>query len=159
MKDIQIWQFGNVLGSNICNLFLILGLSAIVKPISFKRETRLIEIPICLFITIIFTILCNMGQDITKSEGIILTLLFVAFIVYTVVMAFKGEKFDKEDNEEEEIQDKTKTPIFKDIIYVILGIAALKFGGDLVVDNAVEIAELFKLSEKIISVTILAVRN
>lgn len=149
-------SIGNVLGSNICNLFLILGLSALLKPIAFKRETRLIEIPICLIITIIFMVICNMGQDVSRLDGIILSVLFALFIGYTIVMAFKGEQFDKEDNVEEDSKEK-KASTLKDIIYIILGIIALKFGGDLTVDNAVKVAETFNLSEKIISVTILAI--
>jgi len=151
---------GNVLGSNICNLLLILGISAVLKPIVFKRETRLIEIPICLAITIVFAILCNIGQDISRQEGIILTILFGFFIIYTIFMAIKGEKFDKEEGVlEEEVKEEDKSSILRDIIYIVIGIIALKFGGDLTVDNAVEIAHLFNLSEKIISVTILAIRN
>lgn len=151
-------SIGNVLGSNVCNLFLILGLSALLKPIAFKRETRLIEIPICLVTTIVFMIICNMGQDVSRLDGIILAILFALFIVYTVVMAFKGEKFDKEDNAEDTAtgEDK-KSSTLKDIIYIILGIVALKFGGDLTVENSVKVAEAFNLSEKIISVTILAI--
>ena len=151
-------SIGNVLGSNICNLFLILGLSSLLKPVAFKRETRLIEIPICLVITIIFMIICNMGQDVSRLDGIILAILFALFIGYTIVMAFKGEKFDKEDNAEDTAtgEDK-KSSTLKDIIYIILGIIALKFGGDLTVENSVKVAEAFNLSEKIISVTILAI--
>lgn len=151
-------SIGNVLGSNICNLFLILGLSSLLKPVAFKRETRLIEIPICLLITIIFMVICNMGQDVSRLDGIILAILFALFIVYTVVMAFKGEKFDKEDNAEDTAtEEDKKSSTLKDIIYIILGIVALKFGGDLTVDYAVKVAEAFNLSEKIISVTILAI--
>lgn len=150
---------GNVVGSNICNMLLILGVSAIIRSIAFKRETRLIEIPMCLVITIIFITICNVGQDVTKLEGIILIVLFALFIIYTIVMAFKGEKFDKEDNEQEEKEliKYKKNSIIIDILYIILGIIALKLGGDLTVNNAVNIAELFNLSEKIISITILAI--
>lgn len=149
---------GNVIGSNLCNLLLILGVSTIIKSIEFKRETRLIEIPICLVVTIIFALMCNMGQDVTRIDAIILIALFVLFITYTIIMAFKGEKFDKEkDEEENKIKEENKHSTLRDIIYVIVGIAALKFGGDLTVNNAVNVAEYFKLSEKIISITILAI--
>lgn len=147
---------GNVIGSNIANLLLILGMSTIIKSISFKRETRLIEMPICLAVTIVFMIVCNFGQDITRTEGIILIALFIAFIIYTIVMSIKGEKFDKEDDEEA-VEEKETGSIIKNIIYIILGIILLKFGGDLTVDNAINVANFFNLSEKIISVTILAV--
>ena len=151
-------SIGNVLGSNICNLFLILGLSSLLKPVAFKRETRLIEIPICFVTTVIFMIICNMGQDVSRIDGIILAILFALFIGYTVIMSFKGEKFDKEDNAEDETsEEEKKSSTLKDIIYIILGIVALKFGGDLTVENSVKVAEAFNLSEKIISVTILAI--
>lgn len=148
---------GNIVGSNISNLLLILGVSAVIKAIDFKRETRLIEIPMCVFITIVFMMLCNFGQDVSRVEGIILTVLFILFIIYTIVMAFKGEEFDKEDNNEQDIEPTTKTSTIKDILSIILGILALKIGGDLTVNNAVKIAEIFNWSEKIISVTILAI--
>ena len=149
---------GNVVGSNIVNLFFILGLSAIVKSIAFKRETRLIEIPLCLVVSIIFMIVCNIGQDITRVEAIIILALFIMFIIYTIVMSFKGEEFDKEDNvEEEKDNDKSKNSALKDIVFIILGVVALKFGGDLAVNNAVNVAQILGLSEKIIGVTILAI--
>ena len=151
---------GNVIGSNIVNMLFILGLSAIVKSIPFKRETRLIEIPICLFISITFLTICNIGQDVSRIDAGILVFLFIAFIIYTIVMAKKGEEFDKEDNNQEvkeKVTDKGKCSTLKDICSIILGIIALKFGGDLAVDNAVNVATIFGLSEKIISVTILAI--
>lgn len=146
---------GNVLGSNICNLFLILGLSSIIQAITIKRETRLIEIPICLIISIFFMAICNRGNDISRIEGISFILLFALFILYTIVMAFKGKQFDGEEKQIE--QEEKKGSVLKDGIAIILGILALKIGGDLTVNQAVKVAEMFHLSEKIISVTILAI--
>ena len=149
---------GNIVGSNIANLLLILGVSSIIRAIKFKRETRLIEIPLCLVLTLIFVALCNLGNDISRVDSIVLIVLFVLFIIYTIIMAKKGEEFDKED-EENEKNDKVQTSksTVRDVVFLILGIAFLKFGGGLTVDNAVNIARHFSLSEKIISVTILAV--
>ena len=148
---------GNVIGSNIANLLLILGVSTIIKAITFKRETRLIEMPICLGVSIIFMTLCNIGQDVTRMDAGILVALFIMFIIYTIVMAKKGEEFDKEDEEEEVPEAKSSSSTIKDIINIIIGIVLLKFGGDFTVDNAVNVANFFGLSEKLISVTILAV--
>ena len=148
---------GNIIGSNLCNLLLILGLSTVIKPVKFKRETRLIEIPMCLGITIIFMILCNIGHDISRIEAIILILMFALFITYTVIMAKKGEKFDKEDTTLKIQSENKKIPIFKNILFIILGVVALKVGGDLTVDNATKIARMFNISEKVISLTILAI--
>ena len=148
---------GNVIGSNLCNLLLILGLSSIIRPIEFQRETRIIELPLCLFISIIFLILSNTGGKITREESLILICLFVCFIAYTIFMAKKGEAFDKIDNEEKSLTKVPEIPILKNIFSIIIGVIALKIGGDFTVDNAVIIAEYFKISEQIISLTILAV--
>ncbi len=154
-SDIAI---GNVIGSSIANLLLILGVSSIIMSVNFKRETRLIEIPICLFITIAFFIICNYEQNVTRIEGIVLLVMFILFIIYTIIMSFKGEKFDRENyNEEEKQKDNNKDSTFKSIILIMLGFIALIFGGDLTVDNAVNIAKILGLSEKIISITILAI--
>ena len=148
---------GNVIGSNLCNLLLILGLSSIIRPIEFQRETRIIELPLCLFLSIILLVLSNTGGKITREESLILICLFVCFIAYTIFMAKKGEAFDKTDNEEKSLTKVPEIPILKNIFSIIIGVIALKIGGDFTVDNAVIIAEYFKISEQIISLTILAV--
>lgn len=148
---------GNVIGSNLCNLLLILGLSSVIRPIEFQRETRIIELPLCLFFSIIFLVLSNTGGKITREESLILICLFVCFIAYTIFMAKKGEAFDKIDNEEKLLTKVPEIPILKNIFSIIIGVIALKIGGDFTVDNAVIVAEYFKISEQIISLTILAV--
>ena len=151
---------GNVIGSNVCNLLLILGLSAIIRSVKFQRETRLIEIPMSLILTIIFMILCNTGEGISRPESIILLVLFVIFILYTIFMGIKGEEFDSKDEDKEvsvKENDNKNISILKNIMYIILGVVALKIGGDFTVDNAVIIAKQFNISEQIISLTILAV--
>lgn len=140
---------GNVIGSNIANLLLILGLTSFVKPIVFKEETLNYEIPACLFTTFMLYILANSGNVINKLESIALMACFVVFLIYTFILA----KHKREKNK----VVKSKTPILLDIIFIILGVVGLKFGGDFTVNNAVKIAATLGLSEKIISVTILAV--
>ncbi len=158
MEGYADMAIGNVVGSNICNLLLILGLSTVIKSVRFQRETRLIEIPMCLGFTIIFMILCNTGFGITREESIALIVLFLMFIGYTIFMGIKGEKFDSKDADKEEIIEyKQQRNIILDIVYIILGIIGLKIGGDLTVDNSVIIAQHFNISEKIISLTILAI--
>lgn len=155
-------SLGNVIGSNICNLLLILGVSASLRRLVLKRETRYIEVPLCILYTIIFMIICNTGNLITRPEAVALLVLFNIFIAYTVAMGIKGEKFDEEEIEDdgEEVQrqrHKKFSPIAKDIIQILLGIVALKFGGDFIVDNATIVAQYFNISEKIISLTIIAI--
>lgn len=144
---------GNVIGSNVCNLLLILGLSSIIRTIKFQENTKKYEIPMCFIISIIFMLLCNVGDGISRIDALLLLVLFIGFISYTIVMGLKGQK----EETKEEKKEIVKINIVKNIIYVIGGIVALKFGGDFVVDNAVSIANRFNLSEKLISLTILAV--
>ena len=145
---------GNVIGSNMCNLLLILGISTIIKPVKFQKETMIYEIPMCLVFTIIFIIMCNTGATITRTESIILMILFIMFISYTIFMAKKQSNIAKQNETKQKIEVKS---ILKDAIIIVLGIVALKIGGDLAVNNAVKIAEIFNVSEKIIALTILAV--
>ena len=139
-------------------MLLILGLSAIIKPVVFQKETRFYEIPMCLFFTIIFMIFCNSQNSISRIEAIILLILFCVFLGYTI---FMGKKESKDNLTESEVKsegkENKKNSIVKNIIFVILGIVGLKFGGDLTVNNAVNIANYFNISEKIISLTILAI--
>lgn len=145
---------GNVIGSNLSNLLLILGLSSMIRPVVFQKETRLFEIPMCLFFTIILIIFCNTSCQISKIESIVLLLLFGVFISYTIYM---GKRESKKELIELKSDENKQYPIVKNILLVIFGILGLKVGGDLAVNNAVNIAKYFNLSEKIISLTILAI--
>lgn len=159
LKGYEDMALGNVIGSNLCNLLLILGLSATIRPIIFKKETRLIEIPMCLGVTILFMILCNIGQDISKIDSVILIALFICFIIYTIVMAKKGSKFDKikEPIVELKQNNKKERKTVLNLLYIIIGIIGLKIGGDFVVNNSETIANYFNISQKIISLTIIAI--
>lgn len=143
---------GNIIGSNLSNLLLILGLSAIIKPVIFQKETRLYEIPMCLFFTGIFMMFCNTQNTISRMEAIILLILFIMFLGYTIWMG-KRESGNNLNN----VEDNKKYNTIKNIIYIVLGIIGLKVGGDLTVNNAVNVANHFNISEKIISLTILAI--
>lgn len=144
---------GNVIGSNVCNLLLILGLSSVIKTIKFQENTKKYEIPMCFIVSIIFLFLCNIGTGISRIDALLLLVLFIGFISYTIYMGLQEQK--KETKKEK--REVVNINMFKNILYVVGGIAALKFGGDFVVDNAVSIANRFNLSEKLISLTILAV--
>jgi len=137
-------------------MLLILGVASSIRAVKFQKQTRLIEIPLLLGFTLIFISICNTGIEITRPEAIFLILLFTLFIIYTIIMSKKSDEFAKEEKEVFPEEEKN-VPILKSIFLVALGIVALKIGGDLTVDNAVAIAQKFNLSEKIISLTILAI--
>lgn len=148
--------FGNIIGSNIFNMFLILGVAAIIYPISVQKNSLFKEIPYSLFATLIFFILVNdvllfgaVENTLSAGDSIILLVLFSLFLVY-IFFNLKKET-TSEEQEEIEIYGSLKTTLM-----IIGGLAGLTFGGRLIVDNAVEIARYFDVSEKLIGLTILA---
>ena len=155
-SDIAI---GNVVGSNISNLFFILGICAAIKPLKFKNETVRLEIPLVIFLTALLYILGNNGNGnykiITKSEGLILVICCTFFVLYNIYMAKKNNKSNDDEENNISIRNK-KNSIFKSLYRIIIGIVGLKFGGDFVVDSASAIATSLGVSEKIIGLTIVA---
>jgi cation:H+ antiporter len=151
-SDISI---GNVVGSNIANLFFILGICSIIKSLEFHKETEKFENFVVLFATILLAFFGNNNKEnqITRIEGIIFLIFSVLFILYNIFMAKRKKEntiVELDNTEKEEI------PILKAIFGIIIGISALKIGGDVVVKYASLIAKEVGLSEKIISVTIIA---
>lgn len=157
-------SIGNIIGSNISNLLLILGLCSIIKGLKFKKETKYFESPFAILVTILLFCMSNNnlgGQPhvVNRTEGIILLVFLVAFIIYNIVMAKKGEDLDgiRKDLVIVDFKMNTKAYVIKAIFFIALGIAFLKFGGDFVVDSASNIAKTFGMSEKLISLTIIAI--
>jgi len=150
---------GNVVGSNMANLFLILGVSSLIKPLNFQKSTIFIESPFVVIITGLLFFMClnNGGTDITRIEGSILLFLCIIFILYNIIMAKKGQDQEQMNKNEQVTEKLTKIDTYKAAFKIILGILFLKYGGDFVVENAVAIAELIGISEKLISVTIVAI--
>lgn len=144
---------GNVIGSNICNILLILGISAIIRPIVVQKQTKLYEIPIALASAILLFILGNVcGNSINWIKALILVVCFGSFIAYTIIMA-KRQK----DTVESSSETDKEYGILASIAFLVIGIVCLKFGGDFVVNNATAIAQIFGISEKIIGLTIVAI--
>ncbi|TPE43467.1 calcium/sodium antiporter [Pontibacter mangrovi] len=151
---------GNVFGSNVANLLLILGVTALICPLPLKRSTILTEIPFSLIATLLVGFLANAtllntNKDslyISRSDGAILLLFFALFMVYIYNVA----KTNKEDMTAEE-NGKPLMPMGKAILFILLGVGSLFLGGKWVVDGAVHIAQAFGLSESFIGLTVVAV--
>lgn len=152
---------GNILGSNLTNLFLILGVCATIKELTFKRETRLFENPIIMIATILLLFFANnsyAGQSniILRREGVIFLIGSILFIIYNIVMSKKGLKSEGYSLIKLRCEQEKNSYTIQSTIYIILGIIGLKFGGDLIIDNSVSLATKLGMSEKLISLTILA---
>ncbi|MBL6444792.1 calcium/sodium antiporter [Fulvivirga sp. 29W222] len=147
--------FGNIIGSNIFNLFLILGVSGSIYPLVVQRNTVLKELPFSLFITLLLFYLINdtmfekgTSDQLNFFDAVILAILFGIFLAY-VFLSMKSSPSGEESNIK--IYGGLGTAL-----RIIGGLAGLVLGGKLVVDNAVEIARIFDVSEKLIGLTIIA---
>lgn len=147
---------GNILGSNIANILLILGISAIIYPLATKRNTVWKEIPLSLLAAVILGVMANdMLIDgagfsgLTKIDGIVFIAFFVIFLYYTFgISKISGEADDANIKQH---------GYLKSSLYIIGGLLALIIGGKWIVDGAVKIAELFNVSQSLIGLTIVAV--
>lgn len=139
---------GNVVGSNIMNILVILGITAVIVPVAIQKSTLLIELPFMIGVTILLLLLGMTGNEITRLEGVILWAFFLVYMAYLLWMAKKG----KAEAEEEHVEKKIGTLLF----LTVLGAVAIVFGSDLVVDSASEIAGFFGVSQRVIGLTIVA---
>lgn len=178
---------GNVIGSNILNILLILGLSALVGTLHVNTATVKKEIPVLILITIAFTVVLSdkifgLGENLfTRQDGIILLLFFCVFIYYLFGMANRKTGAENEVTEKKSVKKETsktekvaevktekdaeakkeadeegEVNLVKAVSMVVFGLVGIVFGSDLVVKGASEIAAAFGVSQRIISLTIVA---
>lgn len=145
---------GNVTGSNICNVLLILGVTALISPIAFTRNNVFKDLPFAVVVSLLLLMLLytGFGQEgaafgISRVESLFLLLVFVIFMVDS----FRSSKGDDGDAEM-----KTMS-MGKAVLLVVLGLLGLVFGGRFFVDHTVSIAERFHVSEAFISITLMAI--
>lgn len=143
---------GNVLGSNIMNVLLILGITAMIAPLAVQRQTIKYEIPFVIAITIICGLLGLKDNEIELIDGIILWILFLIYLGYLFIMA----KHDPNDEDDVPEEGKKPLPMVKLIFFIIFGAACIVFGSDLTVDSATNIAHMFGISDRVIGLTIVA---
>lgn len=139
---------GNVVGSNIMNILLILGIASVIVPLAVQKSTRMIEIPYMIAITVLFGVLGYTGEMVTRVEGGILWIAFLIYLGYLLWMAKKG----KEENEPDEKQKSLPVQL----LMILGGLVCIVLGSDFVVDGATEIAKVIGISERIIGLTIVA---
>ena len=148
--------FGNVVGSCLANLLLILGLSAVIAPVTLSRSTQRFEIPVSVAACGLLALVANTDGQVTLIEGIVLLVAFLAFVARTVVVGLREGATEKEGASEDPDTGIVSSNTFRDLLFIVGGIAMLKFGADFVVDNSVEIAGAMGISERIIGITVVA---
>lgn len=145
---------GNVVGSNILNILLILGVSALFHPLIVKTDTVKKELPMTLLLSFLFLVLMNdklfgfSENSFSRQDGVILILFFTIFIYYLISMM--RNKVDANNDE------PIKYSILKSIIFVIVGLVCIIFGSNFVVDSASNIALALGISERMVALTIVA---
>lgn len=147
---------GNVVGSNVLNILLILGVASLVGTLRVNTATVKKEIPVLVLITLAFAALLSdkifgLAENIfTRQDGVVLLLFFCIFIYYLIGMA------RKKDTNEEENKDEKPVKLVKALLMIVIGLFGIVLGSDFVVKGASEIAATFGVSQRIISLTIVA---
>lgn len=147
---------GNVVGSNVLNILLILGVASLVGTLRVNTATVKKEIPVLVLITLAFAALLSdkifgLAENIfTRQDGVVLLLFFCIFIYYLIGMA------RKKDTNEEENRDEKPVKLVKALLMIVIGLFGIVLGSDFVVKGASEIAATFGVSQRIISLTIVA---
>ena len=138
---------GNVVGSNIINILVILGVTALIVAVAVQQSTVRYEIPFVILVTIVLLVMGALDGKIGRLDGVILWALFIVYLIYLFLMAKHGR-------EEEETQ--MDAPVWKLLLFVVIGAALIVIGADVSVDAASEIARVIGLSERFIGLTIVA---
>lgn len=141
----------NVLGSNILNVLVILGLAAVIYPLAVKPSTMKIDIPFVTGISILLLVFGMLDGELGRVEGIIFWILLAVDVIYMITMAMKGQGEGEEIEEADE-----KDTIVKLLGLIIIGGVLIIWGSDITVDAATVIAQKFGMSERLIGLTIIA---
>ena len=140
---------GNVVGSNIMNVLVILGFASVIIPIAVKKSMIKYEIPFTILATVVLAVLGLWDNKISRLEGGILWVLFIAYLAYLFLMTKKGEA-EVEENESK--LDK----VWKMVVFILIGGGLIVWGSDVTVDAATNIAQYFGMSDRLIGLTIVA---
>ena len=140
---------GNVVGSNILNVLLILGITALIVSLQVQKSTFVAEIPFVVAITVLLLVLGVNGNGLNRIDGVILVAVFCLFLFYLFQMAKKGK-------EQEEVPEDKKRKIWQLVLLTLIGLVLIVGGSDVTVDSASAIAKFFGMSDRLIGLTIVA---
>lgn len=147
---------GNVIGSNIANIALILGVTALIRPVPVHRNTTRVDAPFLLLATIAITAICQFTATITRTEGIIGLLLLFTFVAYQIHSSTSQAPASDAPHEPDAAVSHP-IPLWRALSILVVGIAALKYGAQFLVDGSVDIARSLGVTDRIIGLTIVAI--
>ena len=159
LKGANELAVSNVVGSNIFNLLVVLGASALIKPVCCQKDSVKKEIPFSILCTVALLVTLFIGKNaegftLGWVAGLILLALFAFYMYWQISAALKARKAG---TVEEEAEDGKKISVWKSLLFIAVGLAGIIFGGDWVVEGATTIAEVFGMSQTLIGLTIVAV--
>lgn len=148
-------SLGNVVGSNIANIALILGVAALIKPMKVQAQVVRREIPIMIFISLML-VLFLIDHELNRTEGIIFS---IGIIIYSVISVYLAKKENNKLIEEEFAEGISKKSLktWLAVVFIIIGLGLLIVGANLFLEAAVEIAKIFGMSQAVIGLTIVAI--
>ncbi|OAB76219.1 calcium/sodium antiporter [Cochleicola gelatinilyticus] len=148
-------SLGNVIGSNIANIGLVLGITAVIAPLAIDRDFYKFNWPVMMFLSVVLYFILETGNEISRTEGIALVLLLVVYLFLLINRAKKQRKTAPVDDSIDDGLSKTSN--FKIFIWLAIGGVALYFGSELLVTGAIDLASAMGVSERVIAVTMIAI--
>ena len=146
-------SIGNALGSNLFNIGIILGLSAIIYPLLAKKQLLKFDVPVMILTSVLFLLLF-LDSKISRIEAILMVILFLSYTTYLLVSSKRKHNINPNRDEDDDIKLTKHWAL--DIVFIVVGLVALVWGSDLLVVNAIIIAERLGMSEAMIGLTIVA---
>ena len=148
--------FGNVIGSNIANITLVLGLTAIVFRINITKQTIKINFPVMFLAFILFGSVLYLFGEINLITGIVFVLILIVFTLFLIKRS-REEHTQLSDEDNEKYEKARKTPLVQSILYMLVGIMLLMYGSEFLVNGVQSIARLFEWDDRIVSVSLVAI--
>jgi len=148
--------FGNVIGSNIANIALVLGLAAVMSRLNITEQTKKISFPFMFFSSLVFGVILYFFNEISFWVGIV----FVASLLFftgLIIRQSRKENLKATIDEDQTLAEESQSPIYKSVSFLIGGVILLKFGADYFVDGAIALAKVFSISDRVIAVTVIAI--
>jgi cation:H+ antiporter len=146
--------FGNVIGSNIANITLVLGVTAFIFRVQISEQTIILNYPILLLSTLVFGGVMYYFNGIPQEVGFLFIFLL---LIFAWLLIRKSRRDNLKSDEDELLEEASNDSLLKSISYLVLGIFVLKFGADYLVEGTIEIAKKFEISERVIAVTVVAI--
>ncbi|MBQ2000119.1 MAG: calcium/sodium antiporter [Spirochaetales bacterium] len=146
---------GNIVGSNILNILIILGISALVYPLAIQKSTLIVDIPVVLLATVVLYLL-GFDGNISRIDAMIMLVIFAAYLSYLFIGAKKEASLQKAENTDAEENAAKEISLLKASIFTVIGLALIIGGSNFVVNSATAIATALGLSQRFIGLTIVA---